>query len=463
MSEPFHPFPYQLPMIEWVAARDESSLFCSPGLGKTVVILKVLEQWMIEGKSRGALIIAPLRVCSVTWPAQIERWDHSAWMKVAYLRTPEGMQAWRDGTADVYLINPEMLISLAPKMFQNRTSVPVDTFIWDELSLCKNPSSKRVKAIRPYLHLFKQRCSLTGTPVANDYQDLWGEIRVMDDGKRLGQSFYHYRQTFFTAGWGNYTQVINPGAKEIIDTKLADLCLVMLGDDYLDLPTCNAEDVSVTLPPAALAEYKRMEKELLIELEQSEVVALSAAALCGKLLQITSGAVYDDQRGVYEIHDAKIDALKKLRKKHGKEPMLVLTAYKHEMARVLAAIPGSKRFDEKDLGAWQRGEIHTWVAQPQSLSHGVDGLQKSGRIAVWMTLTYSNETYTQTNARLVRLGQSCETIIYRLIVSGTIDDAVCSALRDKTDTQSGLLTALKALQKFHLSTNNTPTPQHHDP
>lgn len=281
----------------------------------------------------------------------------------------------------------------------------------------------------------------------------------MDGGQRLGKSFFHYRQTFFTAGWGGYTHTINPGAKEIIDAKLSDICLVMLGDDHLDLPTCNAEDVNVTLPPEAKAEYVRMEKELLIELESSDVVALSAATLCGKLLQITSGAVYDDQRGVYEIHDAKIEALKKLRKKHGKEPMLVLTAYKHEMARVLAAIPGSRRFGEKDLDDWKAGKIHTWVAQPNSLSHGIDGIQHGGRIAVWMTLTYSNETYTQTNARLVRVGQSCETIIYRVVVPGTIDDAVISALRDKTDTQSGLLQALKNLQKMHAPhTHSTGTP-----
>ena len=176
MSEPFHPYEYQSKMLEWAATRDVFSYFVSPGMGKTVVTLKVLEQWMVEGKSRGALIVAPLRVCSVTWPDQVERWDHSSWMKVAMLRTPEGMKAWHDGSADVYLINFEMLQSLVPKMFAKGVTVPVDTFIWDELSAAKNPSSKRVKAILPHLVNFKQVVTLTGTPVANDYQDLWGEI-----------------------------------------------------------------------------------------------------------------------------------------------------------------------------------------------------------------------------------------------------------------------------------------------
>jgi hypothetical protein len=241
---------------------------------------------------------------------------------------------------------------------------------------------------------------------------------------------------------------LRPGAKEKIDAKLADLALTMLGDDWLDVPTCESIDVEVKLPPSAVAEYKKMEKELLIELEKSDVVALNAATLAGKLLQITGGAVYDEFRGVHHVHDAKIEALKKLRKQHGKEPMLVLCAFKHESARVLEAIPGSRMFDEKDMAAWQRGEIHTWVADARSLSHGIDGLQKSCRIAVWMTLTYSNETYLQTNARIVRTGQSYETLIYRIVVPGSIDDAVAAALRDKSDTQTGLLNALRALQQI---------------
>jgi hypothetical protein len=105
-------------------------------------------------------------------------------------------------------------------------------------------------------------------------------------------------------------------------------------------------------------------------------------------------------------------------------------------------------FDERDLPQWQAGEIMTWVADPRSLSHGIDGLQKSCRIAVWMTLTYSNETYLQTNARLIRTGQAAETIIYRLICPNTIDDAVAEALRTKSDTQSGMLNAVHALQKL---------------
>lgn len=446
MSQPFIEFDYQIPMIRWMLEREVSALFCSPSMGKTAVSLKVISEWILDGAVRAVLLIAPVRVCSVTWPTQKDRWDHSSWMTIAHLRTPEGREAWEKGSADIYLINPEQLPKLVPLLFKGRKTLPVDGILIDELSLAKNPTSKRFNSIRPYLHKFRRRTALTGSPVPNNYLDLYAQIRLLDEGARLGKSFSHYRQTYFKSDYMGFKWELLPGAKEKIDAKLADLCLVMLGDDYLEVPDCATEDLPIVLPPEAKADYKRLEKELLLELEQSDVVALTAATLCGKLLQITSGAVYGEERVVNRIHSEKISALRKLRKKHSKEPLLVLTGFKHESARILEEFPEAKMFHEKLIPDWQAGKIKMMVSDPRSLSHGIDGLQVGGHIAVWMTLTYSNETYLQTNARLVRTGQSHKTTIYRLIAGGTIDDAVAAALRDKSDTQSGLMNALKALQ-----------------
>ena len=109
MPVTFQPFDYQHTMLRWAEERPSFAYFASPGLGKTAVTLQVLSDRILGGETRGALIIAPIRVCSVTWPNQIAEWEHSAWMRVAHLRTPEGMAAWKRGSADVYLINPEML------------------------------------------------------------------------------------------------------------------------------------------------------------------------------------------------------------------------------------------------------------------------------------------------------------------------------------------------------------------
>jgi hypothetical protein len=176
------------------------------------------------------------------------------------------------------------------------------------------------------------------------------------------------------------------------------------------------------------------------------IVALNAASLAAKLLQLTSGASYDADRNVHTVHRTKLDELKKLRKKHSKEPLLVFTQVQHEMARVLADNPDAVKFDESLMPQWRAGKIKMMVANSASIGEGIDGLQEGGRIAVWMTPTYSFRRYSQTNARLIRTGQSMETIVYRLIAKGTIDEAATETLRVKDETQDGALLALKHLQ-----------------
>jgi hypothetical protein len=272
------------------------------------------------------------------------------------------------------------------------------------------------------------------------------QIKMLDDGERLGRTFSGYRDDyFFPADYMGYTWSLQKHAKQTIDNKLSDLALVMVGDAN-DLPASSVIDINVTLPADAKKQYRTLEKEMLADIADGEVTAPSAGVLVNKLLQLTSGAVYDENRNVLPVHDAKLDALRGLLAKHSNVPVLVLCAFKHESARILKAIPHAAMFDEMEMDAWQAGKIPVWVADPRSLSHGIDGLQKSCRIAVWCSLTYSHETYVQTNARLIRTGQTAETIIYRIICPGTIDDAVAEALRDKSDTQSGMLHAVRALQ-----------------
>jgi hypothetical protein len=252
---------------------------------------------------------------------------------------------------------------------------------------------------------------------------------------------------FYPADYMGYDWKLRKGGKEEIDSILADLCLVQLGYDT-DLPASSIVDIPIVMPPDARKAYRTLEKELLVSLDTGEITAPAAATLAGKLLQLTSGAVYDEDRNVLSVHTAKIDALIKLRKQHGNEPMLVLCAFKHESRRVLDALHCARMFDERDMDEWRAGKIKTWVADARSLSHGIDGIQKSCRIAVWVSLTYSQETYQQTNARIIRHGQANETLIYRIIAPGTIDDAVAEALRVKSDTQSGLMHALHSLQQL---------------
>lgn len=484
---------YQQEMIRWQCDRPVSGLFAGMGLGKTLTTLEWIDHLLSLGLSPGVLVVAPLRVGLITWPAQIARWKKYSWMKVADMRTPEGWDLWERKAADVYIINFEMLATrevtikcptckgvspmkdicsdclhpkklvptgegirkdhgfihrfLKPKKY--RKDPRVNALVIDELSAFKAPTGVRAEALRAWLHLFPYRTALTGTPTENSYLDLFNEIRMLDGGERLGVSYTDFREEFFREdGNSGYKWKLKRGSKDKIHAKIADLCLVVRSEDHLGIPETRIEDVLCPLPKKAVEKYQELETELLVQLETGEIEALSAAALATKLLQWTSGCVYDAEKEVHTVHDVKVKALRKIRKQHPDEPILVLTAYKHEMARYLEEFPEARKFHEKDMAEWQAGKIPMWVSHVASLSHGVDGIQDSCRILVWSTLPYGGGRYLQASARVARKGQKKETLIYRLIAPDTIDEAIVALLSFKNNEERGLMETLKALQKL---------------
>jgi SNF2 family DNA or RNA helicase len=174
------------------------------------------------------------------------------------------------------------------------------------------------------------------------------------------------------------------------------------------------------------------------------VDAVNAAVLTNKLLQMASGAVYDENRVVAELHSAKLDALEDLIESANGKPVLIYYNYRHDKERI------QKRFKEaqeikrpEDFQAWNRREIPVATAHPASMGHGLN-LQHGGSTVIWFSLPWSLELYQQANARLWRQGQKDTVVIFRLIAEGTIDRDVIRALAKKDLTQENLMQAVKA-------------------
>jgi SNF2 family DNA or RNA helicase len=445
--------PSQQLAVPHLVANPVAALFAGMGVGKTGAVLAALDELFCDGAIRGALVVAPLRVALLTWPQEVERWDEFRYMRVADLRTDEGRAAWKGGTAHVYCINYESL----PKFIDecvvplNGSWMPADVVVWDELSKAKNPSGKRVNKFRKLARdKFSRHWGLTGTPVPNSHLDLFAQIRLLDGGQRLGTAFYRYRNAYFYPEHGGLypKYLLHDRGKKEIEEKIADITLTLRSEDYLDIPPVGVEDVEVDLPPAARATYRELEKELLVMLEEGELVALNAAALATKLLQITGGSVYTgEEKSVSYLHSAKVHALEALHEREGCAPMIVACAYRHEMERICSLVQGAEMFETDRVAAWNRGEIPLLVMHPRSGGHGLN-LQAGGSRVVWMTPTYSREEYDQLNARVARTGQADPVKIFRVLCPGTIDDAVVEALRTKGDNQDSLMAALKNLQRL---------------
>lgn len=427
--------PYQRLARDFFLDHDRAGGFIGLGLGKTASTLSALTA---DPSPKGALVIAPLRVANLTWPNEIRKWEQFRWMKVENLR--DGPPS---GKADISLINYESLHKLTDLSF-------CDTIIFDELTRAKNPRSERIKALRPLLKTHR-RWGLTGTPRPNSILELFAQVRLLDDGQRLGQSFDQFKKTWLVpTDYMEYNWVPKDGAEEAIYKKIADLVITMKTSDYTDVADTVTEDIEIPLPTEARGIYAEMEKELLVTMGDSDVVAQNAANLVGKLHQIASGTVYDEKRGAVKVHSAKINALKRLLVELGKDRCIIATNYIHERERICAEVPGCAdmgKFKGDVEDAWNSGKLRHLVADPRSLGHGLN-LQRGGKTVIWFSPTWSRESYDQFNARVARKGQTEIPMVYRLLCSGTVDDAIVETLRERGEAQGQMMTLLTNLRQM---------------
>lgn len=244
------------------------------------------------------------------------------------------------------------------------------------------------------------------------------------------------------------------GAEESIYKKISDICISMKAEDYLQLPDITYNTVPVILDIKAMKDYEELERQMILQLDDSKTIDVtSAAALSNKLLQLANGAIYDENREVHEIHKCKIEAFLELVEKLNGKSALVFYNFQHDLDRILEALKKSnlrvrvlKTVEDQD--AWNRGEIDILLTHPASSAYGLN-LQEGGNHVIWFGLNWSLELYQQANKRLHRQGQKEKVIVHHLIVQNTRDEDVMKALGSKGDVQDALLESLKVrIEKY---------------
>jgi len=351
--------------------------------------------------------------------------------------------------ADIYVINRENIPWLIEYY---RNAWPFDMVVVDEFSSFKNPTAKRFKALTLVRQHIKRFVGLTGTPAPNGLLDLWAQVYLLDEGKRLGTRIGHFRERYFEPDQRDrdrvFTYALKPGADETIRQLIGDICVSMKAEDYLQLPDVTYVTVPVVLDGKAATSYKSLEKEMLLQVDETTIDAGSAAVLTNKLLQLCNGAVYDEQRNVIDIHKCKIEAFTELIEGLNGSPALVFYSFQHDLSRIQKALSGSGLRvrvlkvpqDEDD---WNDKQIDILLAHPASAAYGLN-LQQGGNHVIWFGLNWSLELYQQANKRLHRQGQTEKVIIHHLVVEGGVDEDVIRALENKGSLQDGLMEALKA-------------------
>ena len=443
----YNPHEYQTFATKFIETHPVSAILLDMGLGKSVITLSaVFELCLDRFEIRKVLVIAPLRVARDTWSAEINKWDHLKGLTYSVaIGTEAERRAALQKPASVYIINHENVSWLVES---SGLPFDYDMVVVDELSSFKSHQSKRFKSLMKVRPFVKRMVGLTGTPSSNGLMDLWAEFRILDMGKRLGRFITHYRDEFFLPDKRNgqiiFSYKPKDGADEEIYRRISDITISMKSTDYLKMPECVINEVRVRLSGSERKIYDGLKKNLVLQIGGSEIDAGNAAALSNKLSQMANGAVYDVDKNVINIHDRKLEALEDLIEASNGKPVLIAYWFRHDLERIKQRFAVRELQSSKDINDWNNGVIPVAVIHPASAGHGLN-LQSGGSTLIWFGVTWSLELYQQTNGRLWRQGQKAETVvIHHILTENTVDEKIMKALRDKKQTQTALIEAVKA-------------------
>ena len=450
---------YQVKAVDMIVNNFNCGLFLDMGLGKTVSTLTAIRELREIGFIDKVLIIAPKKVAQVTWKDEINNWEHLKGLRISVIDgTAAQRRAAMMADADIYTVSRDNVVWLVVE--HGGVKLPYDMVVIDELSSFKNYASKRFKALRRVRKFIPRVVGLTGTPAPNGLIDLWAQMFLIDEGKRLGKTVTGYRDRFFTAGRRNgdivYQWDLKSPAEETeqkISDLIKDICISMSAEDYLKMPDKLMYYDRVKLSDKDFKAYKTFEREQVLEFIESgeTITAASAAALSNKLQQFANGAMYDADRKVLQLHDEKIEKLKELVEAANGQPVLIAYSFKHDLDKIMDALKEYKPVKlekPEQIADWNAGKINVLVTHPASAGHGLN-LQKGGHIMIWYGLTWALELYQQFNARLYRQGQKKPVGIHHIIATDTVDEKIIKSLDGKDTTQRSLMDAIKEIVELY--------------
>jgi SNF2 family DNA or RNA helicase len=437
-----------------------------PGTGKTRVQIELFAQRRKTG-SKCALVIAPKSLLDSAWKAEFKK--YAPHLKVQVCPAKDRDKAFNTD-ADVYVTNTDAAVWLAkqkPEFF-----LKFDTLIVDESSAFKHATSLRSRALKKIAPNFQYRYLLSGTPMSNEITDIWHQIFVLDNGKRLGKSFYQFRASVCSPIQVGPHPVLlkwqpRPGAELAITNLIRDITVRNKFEECLDIPPNHTYTIDYRMGTEQAKAYTDMEKYALTEMGSGRTItAVNAAVVMGKLLQIASGSVYSDYGtgnsilqikaadalGYTPIEEARYEMIADLIE--ARPHVLVFFNWVHQRDMLIKAlkrrnithcvIDGSinGKTRAENVEHFQAGFYRVMLAHPASAAHGLTLTRAT--TTIWTGPPLNLEHFLQGNRRIYRSGQTKSTETILVLAIGTIEETVYKRLQDKDALQTSALNFLQS-------------------
>ena len=437
-------FPYQLEVLETVKDWEYVGIFLEQGLGKSKIALDLALYWL-ENKVVDTVLFVAKKTLIHNWLKEFSAHTHI---------TPKIIG--QDRRANFYALNMGCRVMLTHYEAIRSESKRIEllaksrnlAIVLDESAKIKNPDSLITKELFHLSPFFKKRVIMTGTPVANRPFDIWAQIRFLDNGKALPESFEQFRKSHdLTNDLSNDEDKQKELERKLSDLneKIASFSIRLSKDSgIISLPT--KEYIKVTCEPSKRqAEiYRQIRENLKTVVIQEGIPKEDDSEQLLKrllrLLQVASNPRLIDES--YTETPGKLDYLGDIVSKVilNKEKCIIWTSFIENvewLAREYkpfkaVKIHGKMGIDERNNSVnsfINNPDCKVLIATPAAAKEGLT-LTVANHV-IFYDRSFSLDDYLQAQDRIHRISQSRKCYVYNLIMKDTIDDWIDLLLQSK--------------------------------
>jgi SNF2 family DNA or RNA helicase len=334
-----------------------------------------------------------------------------------------------------------------------------DALVLDESHRIKKPGGKISRTIAQLARGIPHRLALTGTPIsgADGPLGIWAQYRAIEPTV-FPWTFTQFKGRYtLPATWGQHDGVtsgrggaLHPWAWHDLDDlteRMGSIAYSVESADVLDLPDHVDVARAVELEPSAMKAYRKLERDLILDLEEETVTAGNVLTRLLRLQQLTGGGLGTDAGAIVEVSTAKRTMLEEiLLDIDPLEPVAVFCRFHHDLDAVADAAETTGRPHLELSG--RKNEYHKFgrpngtVIAVQIQAGGLGISLVAARYCVFYSLSYSLAEYDQARARVLRPGQGRSVVYLHLVAQGTVDQAVYQALATRRDVVATVTSGL---------------------
>ena len=440
----FTPMAHQIETSAFLTLNRRAFCFNDPGTGKTLSALWAADYLMTRGEVRRVLILCPLSIMHSAWMGDINNSVIHRSAIVAHHAQAARRIEMIQGDYEIVIANYDGLNLIANEINNDGR---FDLVIVDEANAYKNPSTRRWKALASIIKPETYLWMMTGTPASQSPVDAYGLAKLVNPGGV--PKFYTAWRDKVMYKITQFKWIAKPNARDTVFDALQP-AIRFSKAECLDLPPVITMTREVPMTPQQVKYYNLLKEQMLVKAAGEVISAVNAGVAVSKLLQISCGAAYTDDKEVVEFDAApRLNVLGEILEETDRKVIIFalfrssidtitdhLTKHGVGVAQIHGDVTASKRgqiirdFQTTDT-------IRVLVMQPQATAHGIT--LTAADTVVFFGPLMSVEQYIQCIARADRKGQDSDKVTVVHIESSPLEKKLFKAMSNKVDDNSLLV------------------------